>query len=278
MLFQISKKPVVEEAFRIMHISILQIYGHFEEKLCASVFSQSNGANAARSGGMIKSYILVIRYETLESLEDYTKQMHDLKECDLPLYEKNACYVFSQVLNGILYLEEKGFVIDNFSSRNVLLVTHHNSDERHIVVNHSRFLSQVKVGAKVKGHEVIRILLDLLQVKDEDEVLDMYSRGLQKIIQFLHDEENGLLKVKNALEFMLWGPQDEEIKCLTLAEDREQAFNIWLDVERNAMVNKYAAMTMQQELPISIEEMSQVRFLCRASGSRLFENTKLLYK
>ena len=244
-----------------------------------------NDPDAYQQVGVVHTHVSVLNYQSIMSLEDYLKGIKDLYFTDAQAYERNVCYMLSQIVSGILYVNDQGCPMKVINKRDILIVTPNGYDEKLVVINPFGYQQfKATMNFKAVSDQVNKLALLFLQLNIPHETKDVYkrvpqkttySKGIRKVVQTLSETNDlqGLLTVKDLLEFLLWGPHEDEIKALTLAENREEAFAIWLEIERCKIVNKYA---VEQPRP-SVEECSVMMFLCSASGSSLFDTTKLLF-
>lgn len=226
--------------------------------------------------------ILVFRYTSISTLHYYMTSVVPLQTTDPEEVECLVCYIMDQVINGLLYLQGKSCTQYSTDTRDILLVTTANYQEKVIVIN-PHCLEKQRRSRKSVGENLKLLLVELLQstvsaVDSDGGCLPLnssYSRALCKLAQLLTEEGTDMLEqARNLLEMALWGPNQDALHCLTLAEDRPQAFEVWLSLERCRMVTKYALQVLQPRL----EEAHHIRFLCSLSGDQLFHITKLLHK
>lgn len=102
-----------------------------------------------------------------------------------------------------------------------------------------------------------------------------FMQGLKRLVEVLTGGSiSSVVIARSLLEYTLWGPTDKEIRSLLLAEDREQAFCIWLEVTRCKGVNELAL----GQLTKTLELAHMFHFLCSVTGTAMLDVTKLLYK
>ncbi|KAF6027376.1 hypothetical protein EB796_014309 [Bugula neritina] len=104
-------------------------------------------------------------------------------------------------------------------------------------------------------------------------------QSLQKSIIFTtiddlvqSSEDLGDLKTIYAiLQYLLWGPKDDEVKVITLAEHRRQAFELWLQLARGKQLSSLALKPID-----NLKAFMVTSFLANSNGTELFKITKLL--
>ena len=271
-----------------MHQNVIRVSANFHDTVPTECLPDQKDEDLYSIYGTVQATVAMIRCSAICCLEDYMAGIHHLYEKDPIPYERNVCYILVQLLNGLLYLHTKGFPLPSITTKDVLVVTPCGGDEKTIVLN--PFNNQLKITPpravkKQNGTEEVEgIIAELLQIIPDPEQdisaqiggQTSFSRGLQKVAHALRTlDQHPLTIARNIAEFLLWGPQEEEIKTLSLAEDREQAFSVWLELERCKMLNQFAKMPVSH---CSVEERNHIKFLCRTTGYTLFDTTKLLHK
>ena len=224
-----------------------------------------------------------MKYTSITNLNYYMTGIVPLQSTDPEDFERLVCYLMDQVINGLLYLQGKACTQYSIDTTDILLLTSKGYREKFVCINPHCIEKQKRTKRSV-GENLKHLLFELLQstvpMADCDlsgciPLRSSYSRALCKLAQMLTDEADNMLQLaRNLLEFVLWGPNEEDLKCLTLAEDRQQAFEVWISLERCRVVTRYALQVMQPRL----EEAHHIRFLCSLTGTDLFQITKILHK
>ena len=284
--FQVSHKPIGTDLVQFKHLNVLNPAVVFYDKISSDVFPDATSKadpHPYQLYGMVQTQVVILNCSRVTSLSDHMVSLSNLLTQDNEKYERVVCHILSQVLNGMLYLIEKGFQIRTLTMKDILMVTPIGKKETFVALNSIIYYRTIRPGGKQTCVAIVKLLFDLLQIKmtSDDKtayrsipVRSQYSLGFQKMVKTLQGHDNqSILSARHILEIMVWGPQQEEIKALTLAEDREQAFDVWLELERCKLVNKYAT----EDPESSVQELLYMNFLCSSTGATLFETTKILH-
>lgn len=200
-------------------------------------------------------------------------------------FEQSVCHCVVEVLNAVLYLRDSGCSVLRLSDDDVLMARF--SDARwHPLVKPSALTFDVctDLDSALLNDDIVRLLCLMLRVDSSGKVdrleLKMvsrskYSRGLQRLVRILQQNTwEGLESGRNLLEFLLWGPSEEEAKLVAMTETRETSFRVWLEVARCRMTSELVLQANRNNLELA----NQARFLCRATESSLLGVTKVLFE
>lgn len=269
------------------HINVVSPVATFQDLVAADYFGEQSSSSPSRYKvyGSQTTSVLVTNYTSVTSLEDYLAILNSAYESDPPTYDRSVCYIMLQVLNGLIYVHDKGCPIRSLGTRDILVVSSNGYEEKYIVINpHCR--QRPELSLQSVGKELTKILLKLLHVEvptfrmKQDlsariPTRSTYSRSFQRMVQILEGKDiSDIILARNLMDFMLWGPTDEDIKLIGCSENRKQGFEVWLTMEQCRAVSRYAIEGLEPLL----EEANLMRFLCSATGAMLFEITKCLHK
>lgn len=284
----------------------------FSDKILANYFPQTlstpkpaagpNAPKPAPTGGLVYTNVAVLNYISIKSLETWIKDIHTQKEQtkDMNSFEKNMCYTMFQILNGALSLHDGTslYTIKRLKLKDILIVsrsiTEPKSDslEEYLVINPLQTCQQEYVEEEVLCQDLFCILVSLMagpqtkassQSVPTTEVLDRLCNARNSTIMSTMKlcgrtlasatSVAQLMVARSMLQFVLWGPQESEIKSLLLAKDREHAFCVWLELMRCRCINELA---LEQVKP-SLEVAHRFHFLCSITGTTMFELSKMLH-
>ncbi len=250
---------------------------------------------------LTETNVAVLSLSAVVSLERALADLDLLFSSDLTEYEKTMCHWLSQVMSVVLETVDQKLSLIGFNfEKDITIATMPQecssvSEYRYpllvipSVVYESGIIGETTENAapdmaenwNLVCMEVAKLLFLLLKLKGDPKgnpseipLRTKYSKGLQKFVRILQEGTlQAFIQAKVLLESILWGPQEEEIKSLTLAENRLQAFQIWLDLRRCQIVGDVAL----GKVPRDLAAANQMWFLCAATGKSLFDMAKLLY-
>ena len=203
----------------------------------------------------------------VESVKAYLERLmaEDRDNTDL---EMDVIFILLQVLNIIFGLNESQLRLESISSNDFIIVT----DEHDVATLHCHNINVAPAPNQKLGLTCEKLRMFLMQVSHA-------TPSLQKSVLFTtvddmvqNAEDMGDLRTIGAiLQYLLWGPKEDEVKIITLAEHRRQAFELWLHLARGKLVSGLALKPID-----NIKAYMVTNFLANTNGSELFKITKLL--
>ena len=273
--FQINCKSVSRELLRCRHANVISPIAMFTDKLPADYFpDQSDSSDTYQLFGDVETNIAVLNYHSIDSIDHYCHEMALLYASDSEKYDRCICYILAQILNALLYVHDRVHSLSSLRLHNVTVVTCVTSSEKRIILNPTKQNEQSGI-PELCDDIVILLTKDLLQSSKHSSIPSTrYSKGFNEVIQVLKSGSDleALIDTRNMLEFMLWGPVEEDIEILLLAEQREHTFHVWLELVRCRCVNTLA---LERNAP-SIEAADRLKFLCSVNGQSLYNTAKML--
>ena len=237
-------------------------------------------------GGMVHTNMAVITYHSIETFEAYVQRVIHRRIVTHEPYERLVCSVMFQVLNAALSAHDGSslYTLKTVNTSDILVVEHVTAKgEPYVVVNPLRSADFERFDEQLLCNDLIKLLCFLLKLPADSQKAasasvtgtSRFALGLKRFLSVLeHGTFSSILIARSIVEYLLWGPSDKEIKSLLLAEDRQQAYCIWLEVTRCRFVNELALAQLNRNLELS----HMFHFLCAVTGSSLLDVTKLLYK
>lgn len=232
--------------------------------------------------------VAVLLCSDVATLDSFWEREHAkvLDESTTIVFEQSICLCLVQVLNALLYLRDSGCTVLRLSSEDVIMTL--TSDSKwHPLVKPSVMTFDVcsDHDSAFLGEDVTQLLFQMLRTdlgkpdRQEARVVTprtRYSRGLQRVLRTLVAPRTweGLETGRSLLEFVLWGPSEEEAKFVAMTDTRETSFRVWLEVARCRMAS---ALVLELERH-NLELANQAKFLCRVTENSLLGVTKLLFE
>lgn len=204
------------------------------------------------------------RVESIKSYLDRLKSEERTKE-DL---EMDVIFVLLQILSIIFGLHESQLRLDSISMSDFLVVT----DSANVSTVHCHMINVTQSPNQKIGLTCEKLRMFLMQISHSTECLQksVVFTTVDDMIQ--NAEDLGDLRTISAiLQYLLWGPKEEEVKVITLAEHRRQAFELWLQLARGKLVSSLALQPID-----NLKAHMVTNFLANTNGSELFKITKLL--
>ena len=238
-------------------------------------------------GGMVHTNMAVITYHSIETFDKYVERVIHRKMAAAAHepYERLVCYVMFQVLNAALSAHDGSslYTVKSVTASDILVVEHPLAKgESYLIVNPLRSADFERFDEELLCADLIKLLCFLLKLPHKSKGVShsikgssRFALGLKRFLDVLESNTfSCVLIARSIVEYLLWGPSDKEVKSLLLADDRQQAFCIWLEVSRCKYVNELALGQLRRNLELS----HMFHFLCAVTGSSLLDITKLLYK
>lgn len=280
----------------------------FSDKILTSYFppaavafqSNTGSAKPAPSGGLVYTNIAVLNYSSIKLLETWIKDISaqrqasaDATDCD-----RQICYAMFQILNGVLSLHDGSsfFTVRTLRLKDILVCScstgqKGDSPEEYLVINPLHTCQDKPIEyEELLCQDTFNVLLALLNFSDDTGTKSSEIAALEAACSGRNSLTLSMLKqcgktlaaatsisqlmvARSMLQFILWGPQEEEIRSLLLAKDREHAFCVWLEVMRCRCINELA---LGQVKP-SLEVAHRFHFLCSITGATVFQLSKMLH-
>lgn len=253
---------------------------------------------------MAEANIAVLEAVSISNASSAVHSLDGIFSSDLTEYERKMCHWLTQVMGVFLDTADQDISLAGLNlTDHVTLVTsqHGLVDSKSPVLiipsllenaeNSSKSSAAFSSGSRPNSLHpwpeicsgLVQLLFCLLRLTFKQDAKDpsldipirtKYSKGFQRFVKLLDGATmESIVHGKLLLEAMLWGPQEEEIKPLSLAEDREQAFQVWLDLKRGKLINDLAL----GEIDKTLQTANMAWFLCSVTGRVLFDITKALY-
>ena len=232
---------------------------------------------------MVQTSIAVVQYKTIQTLNSYLDRLVKIHDYRMESYDKEACYLLAQILSGVLSSRDKGCPISRLQTQDVLIVSTGDHMERYAVINPIASMLPAEKDPSALCTDIVWLIFYVLNLDKPSDLKDCfvqiparthYSKNLQRVVRIIcRGNFDSLISAWNVLQFVLWGPSEESLKSLSLADERQQAFNMWVDVERGRAVNEIA---LQGEMA-GLTQAAMLRFLYSASGNSLVETAKLVF-
>lgn len=229
--------------------------------------------------------VAVLLCDRLSTVDVHWSREHAAAAADATRYEQSICHCVVEVLNALLYLRDSGCSVLRLTDEDVLMARF--SDARwHPFIKPSVMTFDIctDVDSALLNDDLVRLLCLMLRVdpsgkldRPESKIVSQtkYSRGLQRLVRILQQNTwEGLEIGRNLVEFLLWGPSEEEAKLVAMTETRETSFRVWLEVARCRMTSELVLQANRNNLELA----NQAKFLCRATENSLLGVTKLLFE
>ena len=236
--------------------------------------------------GLEQTNIACLAYTGMVSFRDYWDAKYTEMSSFMPIaYERLIANHLAQILNGLLHVRDQGCIIRRLELDYIMVVTSGGGDEEHPVINPAPwdFDDMLDIDPEPLCLDVVALLLTMFHLDPSTTPLTgllqaipaktKYSQGFHRLLPLLtsHSWES-IIHARDLMEFLLWGPEEEEWKNLMAADDPPQAFNVWLEVARSTLVTQFAV----QRPPPTIEVANKLRCFCALTGSALRDAAKLL--
>lgn len=232
--------------------------------------------------------VAVLLCSDVATLDNFWEREHDkvLDESTTIVFEQSVCLCLVQILNALLYLRDSGCTVLRLASEDVIMARLSDS-KWHPLVKPSVMTFDIcsDHDSAFLGEDVTQLLFQMLRMEsgkaDRQEMKVVlprtrYSRGLQRVLRLLVVPRTweGLETGRNLLEFLLWGPSEEEAKFVAMTDKRDTSFRVWLEVARCRMASDLV-LEMERH---NLELANQAKFLCRVTENSLLGVTKLLFE
>lgn len=215
----------------------------------------------------MRSYVTVLPdYTELMSITSYIKCRDKEAKSDNCL-ALDSLFILLQVLNIVFSLAERQMQIESLSAGDLLASL--DADSIPTVYCH-----MISVGKRVTDFNLVceKLKMFLIQLTHSCERLAKVKefKTVEDLIQ--NSTDAGDLKtIALIIQFLLWGPKEDEVKVITSAENRKQAFDLWLHLSRGRLLNDLLLRPMDRP-----KIYMMTNFLCNTSGQELSKVNKLL--
>lgn len=284
--FQVSGKSLPKELLEQCHVNVLCPTTMFRDKISADYFPQPRGLDPKvyQLFGVEQTNIAVLGYNSVDSLTNYIQETHRKLKSSSAEFERNACYIMSHILNGLLFLYERNLQVAKLHS-NEILVVEVQKDEKYCVVNVTSPAKDLLGQDNQLFDSVIALIFQVMKLrwnKKEDPytvipVKSKYSQAFRKLVALLYQKQftlQSLIMARNILEYILWGPDEQEAKVFKESKNLEEAHAVWLEVGRCKLINQMALGNAEAEG--NLARASRIRFLCSMTGSALADTAKII--
>ena len=238
--------------------------------------------------GQVQTNMAFLIYNTVSSLQSYISELtqRTAARSAEEEYERQVCYCLAQIFSAILDSYSSGpqsmYAIKTLSLKDVIVVSLGKSEEKYLVVNAASQNHCEEVNYETLGNDLLRILahflhLDVSKSKLIDEksipVNSRYSKGLRQFVRIIAEYRfESLIRGKNLLEYLLWGPCAEDHDVLMASSDSTQAYGVWLEVARCKAVTDSSI----GQLAKTVYTANRLQFLCCVTGVSLSETAALI--
>ncbi|XP_013415081.1 titin [Lingula anatina] len=236
-------------------------------------------------------HLRLLKFSFIETLNQYLTRLRS--SSDLVDFEKQMCFVLLQIIDGFGVLQDNK---KNFEQKlaNIVVVSPLSSQDRTVALMPKiQDNSSEESFTAFEKSEVKDMLVSVLNLafpgSDWDSVIlftPKYSRGVEKLFDILKtDPGSFLLHSKYLLEFLLFGPNEEDMRVILQMGGKESVysddtFQLWFETERVKVVNHLAQQTVAQEQYIrglSHEYACKICFLCGDAGAQYMTVANMIY-
>ena len=224
--------------------------------------------------GDVETNIAVLNYHSVDSIDNYCREIAVLYANDSDKYDRSVCYILAQILNALLYIHDRIHLVSSLRSHNVVVVAVGVDSKKRVIVNPTKRNGRCDL-RQLCDDIVILLTRDLLRDSASTSIPSTrYLKGFDEIVRVLKtgSDLDAVICARNMSEFMLWGPVEEDIEILLLADQREHTFHVWLELIRCQCVNTLA---LERNAP-SVEAADRLKFLCAVTGQSLYNTAKTL--
>lgn len=224
--------------------------------------------SSVTAGQRVSCHVTILpQCEKIESLKDYIVRLNAQKKSDSDL-EMDIIYIVLQVLNIIFTLNENQLRLESISTADFVVVT----DAEDMSTLQCTMLNVTYEANQKLGLTCEKLRLLMMQIAHSTPALEKSTTFtiVDDMVQNASDLGD-LRTIYTILQYLLWGPKDDEVKIITLAEHRRQAFELWLQLARGKLLTRLAFRQMDKQKIYMISN-----FLANTNGTELFKITKLL--
>jgi len=268
----------------------------FRDEVSRDLLIDLSKSDHCRTSSTVECDISVLSYSKLESLDVAISNMDSVFATDLNEYERFVSFWITHIVGAVIDISVKWPHLQMVSCEHVAAVRVPSCEQSFPVLIIPEF-SYIQSGDPDQlaalppcnwnqiGSDIIRILFKLLRLvykePSKDPVVRIpirskYSVGLRAFVEAIlknKDSSCGIVFGKFIIEVMLWGPCKDDIKQLMTAENRDESFQIWLELKRNLIVNSLAAGYHRDTPDFS----GMLSFLCSVTPKLLMDATRILW-
>lgn len=179
----------------------------------------------------------------------------------------DSLFIILQVINIMFSLAERQVHMESLSAGD--LVVSLDSDSIPTVYCH---MVSVKKGVTDFNLTCQKLKMFLIQMTHSSERLTRLSqfKTIEDLIQ--NSSDAGDLKtIALIIQYLLWGPKADEIKVMSMVENKKQSFDLWLHLSRGSLLNELLIQPMEKH-----KVYIMANFMASTSGPELFKISKLL--
>lgn len=212
---------------------------------------------------------LLPEYGNIQSITSFMKSRHDLCKSDENL-AMDSLFILLQVISIVFSLAERHMQLNSVSAGDLLIIT--GKEENAIPTVYCHMVSVKKVTSPDYNLICEKLRMFLIQLTHASKRIEKSSNfhTVEDLIK--NSEDAGDLKtIALIIQYILWGPKEDEIKVMSVADNRKQAFDLWLSLSRTKLLNGLLLHPMA-----NLKMYTLASFLTNTCGQELFKLTKLL--
>jgi len=218
---------------------------------------------------LVTCHVTVLpKYHMIESVKEHIERLVR-EERKFEEFEMDVLYIVLQIINTVLALNERQVTPDSINATDFLVTTDVDglSSVQYNMINVKHVTNSSKQALTCQ-----KLRIFFIQISH---ICPQLAKGqffvtMDDMVQNAGDLGD-LKTIAAILRYILWGPKEDEVKIITLSENRRQAFELWLQLARGKLINR---LTFSQMDRLKIFHIAQ--FFSNTSGSELFKITKLL--
>lgn len=215
----------------------------------------------------IDSYITLLpKIERMESLQSYIQKRSSECQQDEE-FVMDSLFVLIQVLNLLFGLSERLLQVEILSANDLCVIL--DEDDIPTVVCHMLTVKKSSVNFKLSCEKLRMFVIQLGHLSDRLAKSPLFKKVEDLITN--STDQGDLKTISLIIQYLLWGPKADEIKIMSVAESRKQAFELWVQLARAKLLNRLATVHMSK-----LKICMIANFLNNTSGQELFKITKLL--
>lgn len=219
------------------------------------------------NGETLKAFVTLLPYHSeVQSVMSYIQTRDRVCKSDDYL-AMDSLFIILQVISIIFSLAERQLHIESMSASDFLISL--DSDTIPTVYCHMISIKKSAVNYNLTCEKLKMFLIQLSHTS----VRLSKSKHFETVEDLIRNAEDAgdLKTIALIIQYLLWGPKDDEVKVMAVAENRKQAFELWLHLSRGKLLNELAIRTMD-----TLKTYTTANFLTNTSGPELFKITKLL--
>ena len=245
-------------------ITYMTLIIFISDKPCGA--GDTTSSSAASGNEKIQAYVTILpAHNKLMSITSYIKSREETKSDEHLVLD--SLFILLQVISLIFALAEKQKQIESISAGD--LVVSVDSDCIPTVYCHMISVKKTCTNFNLIC-EKLRLLVIQLTHTCERLTRVKQFKTVEDLIQ--NSADAGDLKtIALIIQYLLWGPKEDEIKVMSSAENRKQAFELWLHLSRATLLNQLVFQPLDR-----LKMCMMIGFWTNTSGNELFKITKLL--